>query len=154
MNAPARQATALSKRSQRRTALGILLLIGLFVMHGLPVLMALACLPDGPPRPAHQVAQLAVAKRAAMAGSLAAVASQTVTVKSADCADCVAADESCVPLRLSSSTELRAALLLGLATVLIPWAAITASVNKLVSRRGGTARTGPSLLLQACVSRT
>jgi len=152
MTAPAPQATALPQRSQWRTALAIVLLIGFFVMHGLPVLMALACPPDASAKSAHQVVQLAAAMRAE------AAASETVTVKSADCSgcdDCAAAtDESCLPLRLSSSTELRAALLLGLATVLIPWIGITASVNRLVIRRGGIARTGPSLLLQACVSRT
>ena len=158
MIAALRQGTALSRREPRRTLLAIVLLIGLFIMHGLPVLMALACPPDDAARSAHQVVRLAVTETAATADSRAGAAIQIATLESADCSGCddcsAATDDSCVPLRLSSSTELLAALLLGLGAVLIPWASIAAFVGARVSRGGGTTRTGPSLLLKVCVCRT
>ncbi len=152
MTAPVRQGTALRRRSPSRTALAVVVLAGLFIMHGLPVLMALACPPNDTAKSAHQVVRLAAAETAATGDS------QTATVTSAGCSGCddcsAATDDACVPLRLSSSTELRAALLLGLAAVPIPWARIAAFVGARVGRGRGTARTGPSLLLKTCVCRT
>jgi hypothetical protein len=134
------------RRSRWRAALAVGVLLGLFMMHGLSAFTALVCADDGAPMAVPSVARVASGVVATVSGSPAQM------VLSAHCSD--ALDEMCVPLRPSASSTLLAALLLGLALLLVPLPGVAAFVRGQVARHGALLRAGPPVLLKVCVCRT
>ena len=142
-----------SGRSRRRAAVAAAVLVGLFVIHALSALTALACTQEAAPIAAQPVVQVALGE---FADTLASVDPLGETLTSAHCGcDCVdPMDELCIPLRESSSGALVTALLLGLAVLPALWSGIAGFIYERTRRARGPGRPGPSLLLKACVSRT